>query len=576
MIFRFSPNPATRRDRVLHRLFSILPGLASWTILLGMIGLAVGKPRLAAALVIAFNLYWLLRLLFMTIFLVLSYLRLSLEQDTDWIERVHGLDRLDLYLTTLRRGAAGRSLRGRLSHWLHLRELHTVRAQEPLPPSDAIVHLVIIPLMKESRHILAPGLASLARQTFPPKRILVVLAVEERASEAIKADVLELQRRYHAVFLDMLVVVHPDGLPGEARVKGANATYAAKTAAAHLAERGIRVKDVVASCFDADTVVDSQYVACLTYRFLTCPERTRASFQPIPVYHNNIWDVPSFARILDIGSSFFQLIEATDPERLVTFSSHSMSFAALVEIGYWPVDMISDDSAIFWKAFIRFDGRYRVVPLPITVSMDVTAAESWWKTIGHVYRQKRRWAWGVENFPIVMRAFTTSRAIPLSARLRHGFKLFETNVSWATWGFLLTVIGWLPALLVGREFSDSVLYYSAPRITATIFSLASVSLATTIILSLSLLPKRPVRWLSLTRIGHALEWLLIPVISTFFSALPALDAQTRLMLGGSLEFRVSEKGRRRGTRWRAPVDVDGGAAYAVDELELAGEERRGS
>ena len=88
MIFRFSPHPATRRDRVLHRLFSLLPGAASWTILLGMIGLAVGKPRLAAALVIAFNLYWLLRLLFMTIFLVLSCLRLSLEQDTDWMERV--------------------------------------------------------------------------------------------------------------------------------------------------------------------------------------------------------------------------------------------------------------------------------------------------------------------------------------------------------------------------------------------------------------------------------------------------------------------------------------------------------
>ena len=576
MNFRFSPHLTTGRDRVLHRLFSILPGLASWTILLGMIGLAVGKPRLAAALVIAFNLYWLLRLLFMTLFLVLSYLRLSLEQDTDWMERVRGLDRLDPYLTALRRSAAGRSLRGRLSRWLHLRELQRVRAQEPLPPSETIVHLVLIPIMKESRHILAPGLASLARQTFPPKRILVVLAVEERASDAVKADVRELQRRYRAVFLDLLVVVHPDGLPGEARVKGANATYAAKAAAALLAERGIRVEDVVASCFDADTVVDPQYVACLTYRFLTCPERTRASFQPIPVYHNNIWDVPSLARVLDIGSSFFQLIEATDPERLVTFSSHSMSFAALVETGYWPVDMISDDSAIFWKAFIRFDGRYRVVPLPITVSMDITAAESWWKTVGHVYRQKRRWAWGVENFPVVMRAFVTSRTIPLSARLRHGFKLFETNVSWATWGFLLTVIGWLPALLVGREFSDSVLYYSAPRITATIFGLASISLATTIILSLSLLPKRPVRWSSLTRIGHALEWLLIPIISTCFSALPALDAQTRLMLGGSLEFRVSEKGRRREDDRRDTAGADGGAAYAVDELELAGEDWRGS
>ena len=137
------------------------------------------------------------------------------------------------------------------------------------------------------------------------------------------------------------------------------------------------------------------------------------------------------------------------------------------------------------------------------------------------------------------------------------------------------MIGWLPALLVGREFSDSVLYYSAPRITATIFGLASVSLATTIILSLSLLPKRPVRWSSLATIGHALEWLLIPVISTFFSALPALDAQTRLMRGRNLEFRVSGKGRRREDGWKETAGAST-TAYGEDRLELAGEERRGS
>ena len=33
-----------------------------------------------------------------------------------------------------------------------------------------------------------------------------------------------------------------------------------------------------------------------------------------------------------------------------------MSFKALVEIGYWPVDMISDDSAIYWKAYIHYAG----------------------------------------------------------------------------------------------------------------------------------------------------------------------------------------------------------------------------
>jgi len=69
---------------------------------------------------------------------------------------------------------------------------------------------------------------------------------------------------------------------------------------------------------------------------MICPDRLCASFQPVPVYHNNIWHVPGFARVVETGSSFYQLIECTNPEKLVTFSSHSMSFKALVEVNYWP------------------------------------------------------------------------------------------------------------------------------------------------------------------------------------------------------------------------------------------------
>ncbi len=248
--------------------------------------------------------------------------------------------------------------------------------------------------------------------------------------------------------------------------------------------------------------------------------------------------------MLETGSSFFQLIEASNPEKLVTFSSHSMSFNALVEVGYWPVDMISDDSAIFWKAFIHFDGKYRVVPMNITLSMDAVVAENWWKTVINVYKQKRRWAWGVENFPIVMRAFMRDRKISLFNRARYAFKLFEGHLSWTTWAFLLTVGGWLPAIFASREFAQSVFYYTGPRIMGTIFQLASFSLITSIVLSLCLLPKRKEKFGILKRIGFALQWLLVPFTIVFLSALPALDAQTRLMFGKYMTFWVTDKKRK--------------------------------
>lgn len=510
MTFRFSRHGLQGFDKRLERLLEILPGATSWTILVGMLVLSFWRPRLAAVLVIAFDLYWLLRLLYMTLFLVLSYLKLTRHRETDWMARARQSERLT-------NGSA--------------------------PRLQEISHVVIIPVAKESREIYEPGIENLVRQHWPSRQMLVVLAVEERAPAGVKEEARAVQQRYREHFLDFLVVVHPDGLPGEARVKGANATYAAKEAAAWLQGRGIPFERVVVSCFDADTVVSPAYFTCLTYHFLACPTRTRTSFQPIPVYHNNIWDVPGFARVLDVGASFFQLVEATNPEKLVTFSSHSMSFKALVEVGYWPVDMISDDSAIFWKAFLHYEGDYQVVPMYVTVSMDVAASESWRKTVVNVYKQKRRWAWGVENFPIVMRGFFRARRIPLLAKLKHAFKLFEGHIAWATWPFLLGIIGWIPAWFAGQVFSNSVVYYTAPRIAITIFQLSSIGLLTTVVLSQCLLPRPPVGRPWLKRVGHTFEWCVIPFTAIMLSAVPALDAQTRLMLGRYLEFWVTEKKR---------------------------------
>ena len=62
MTFRFSRQGLTPREQALERVLEILPGATSWTILVGMVGFAFSNPLLAAIVVIAFDLYWLLRL----------------------------------------------------------------------------------------------------------------------------------------------------------------------------------------------------------------------------------------------------------------------------------------------------------------------------------------------------------------------------------------------------------------------------------------------------------------------------------------------------------------------------------
>jgi len=541
--FHFSRRKLSGGARAFERVLEILPGLTSWSILIGLTLLSVFQPICAAIIIIVFEFYWLLRLFYLTLFLMISYARLSLEEKTNWLGRIQKVDDL------MRNGSFSVSepalgWKSKISESIFQKELKKLRMSASPPPlSSDIHHLVIVPILKETAEILEPSIQSLAEGSFAPKQIFVVLAIEERAEKEVHNATLALQNKYGERFFDFLIVKHPDGLEGEARVKGANASFAAKAAYQVLISKHIAPEQVIVSCFDADTVASFDYFACLTYCFMVSPDRQRASFQPIPVYHNNIWDVPGFARILETGASFFQLTEASHPDRLVTFSSHSMSFKALVEVDYWPVDMVSDDSAIFWKAFFHYDGDYRTVPMFTTLSMDVVNAGGWWQTCVSVYKQKRRWAWGVENFPIVTRGFLQSKKIPIFERLRHGGKLFEGHIAWATWPFILGIIGWLPPFFTSREFSDSMIYYTAPRISGIIFNLASISLLTTIVLSLMLLPKAKIKYSFFRRVVHALEWLAIPLVAIFFSALPALEAQTRLMFAKYMEFWVSDKKR---------------------------------
>jgi hypothetical protein len=121
--------------------------------------------------------------------------------------------------------------------------------------------------------------------------------------------------------------------------------------------------------------------------------------------------------------------------------------------------------------------------------------------------------------------------------------MFEGHVSWAVLPFFLTFVGWLPAISSGSEFSRTVLYYSASRFTQAIFGLSTLALIGTIIMSLVLLPKKKKRFTFFWTLVHGLEWVLIPFILVFLSAMPALDAQTRLMLNRRMEFWISDKRR---------------------------------
>jgi len=496
-----------KKDSTLQRVFEVIPGALTWSTLIALFLCAILKPLWVAIFIITFDLYWAIRVSYLTMLLVFAYRRLEREKKIDWLDRCKKLD-----------------------------GVHDLRCSD-------IYQAILFPVYREDREILTPSIVALRDSNYPKERMIVVLTVEERGGQDAWQAARTLRDTYGKDFHAFLIIRHPEDIPGEAKMKGANATWGARYLKEYLDTHHIGYEKVILSCFDADTCVAKEYFGALAYHYLTNPKRMRSSYQPIPVYHNNIWHARSIARVIELGSSFWQMVESMRLEKFVTFSSHSMSFKTLVDVGYWPVNMVSDDSLIYWKCFLHFDGDYSVTPIYVTVSMDVATEKGILQTIVKQYRQKRRWAWGVENFPYVMMGFLQNDRIPLFKKIRRGFHLLESHYTWAVWAIIITFIAPLPLLLGGGIFRQTAIGYNLPSVSAALFRITLATLSISMFISIRLLPPRPHDVKPVKNVMMYAQWLLVPLVAAIIGSTPAIDAQTRLMFGRYMRFHVTEKSR---------------------------------
>lgn len=104
---------------------------------------------------------------------------------------------------------------------------------------------------------------------------------------------------------------------------------------------------------------------------------------------------------------------------------------------------------------------------------------------------------------------------------------------------------WLP-LVLNPYFKSTVMAYNFPIIYRYVLGIAWIGMIVTLIISTLLVPPHKKRKPVLRII---LDWILTPIVlplsNIFFSSLPALHSQTRLMLGKYLEYRVTVKSTKR-------------------------------
>ena len=490
-------------DRLIYRALEIFPGALAWATLLGMAAASYFLPVWAAFFIIIFDLYWLIKTIFLSLHLRANAKRMKENLQLDWDARLADLK------------------------WEHL------------------WHLVILPMSHEHLAVVEGTIRAILKSSWPKERMILVLPYEERYREHGEKIAEKIKEEFGEKFPNFLITMHPKNISGEIPGKGANESWAAREAKkVFIDPKNIPYEDILVSSFDVDTQIYPKYFEVLAWNFLTAKNPTMSSYQPVPVYNNNIWDAPALSRVIATSGTFLQMMQQERPERLTTFSSHSMSFKTLADLDFWQTNMVSEDSRIFWNSLLFYGGDYQSIPLSYPVSMDANLAPTFWRTVKNVYRQQRRWAWGVENFPYTAFGFIKNKKIPLRTKAYYVFNMVEGYWSWSTNAILIFALGWLPIILGGREFNNLVLAYNLPTITRTIMTFAMVGLVTSAIISMQLLPPRPPHYGKLRTMSMVLQWILVPFTIIVFGAIPALDAQTRLMLGKYMGFWITPKHRK--------------------------------
>jgi hypothetical protein len=145
--------------------------------------------------------------------------------------------------------------------------------------------------------------------------------------------------------------------------------------------------------------------------------------------------------------------------------------------------------------------------------------------------------------------FHENPRIPKKVRRFWTWHMIEDFYTWSVASLLIFALGWLPVVLGGPKFNDTLLSYNLPRITQWIVTISMVGILVSAFVSMKMLPPKETAWRKRDYIPHILQWALVPLVLIVFGSFPALDAQTRLMLGGRfrLGFWVTPKDRYKKT-----------------------------
>ena len=480
-----------------RRLLELLPGIVSWTLILFPIWGSLLIPTILTYFILFFDVYWFYKSFTLAIFSFIGTNKIKDAEKKNWLAKASVFEDF-----------------------------------------EKVTHIIVIPNYKEKVEKLRDTLEVLTHQTFPLKRLYIVLAMEEREEEA-KEKAQQLINEFGKKFGGVLATFHPD-IPGEVKGKSSNESFGAKVFYDKFVKtQKIDLNYATISSVDADSIFDKQYFSYLSYAFLEDKDRYHKFWQSANVTYNNFWQVPAPVRVTAFFGSLWRTALLVQKDRLVSNSTYSLSFKMLVDIGFWDTDVIPEDYRIFFKAFFSLKGQVWVEPIFLKTSMDSPLSPTYFRSLQNTYDQQRRWSWGVSDDPLFIKWWFTVPEVPFFRKTMLLYHVLLDHFLWPVNWFIITIAANIIPF-VNPAFTRTTLGYNLPRLAGLI--LTSCLFATLSMIVIDYRNRPHTKNVSrLKQFLFPLEFVLLPIAGFFLATLPAIISHTQLMLGKRIEYKVTEK-----------------------------------
>lgn len=500
----------------IYRFWEMAPGMLSWSLLILPFVLGYFSPITLAVFYISYLLIWFFRAMSMSVYSVKGFLHIKRQSVLKWHYLLDDLEARKIIHP-----------HAKYPKW-HKKNIDRLAQQRKYLKPSNITHAIITAVYTEDYDIVDATIKAVIDSHYDTKKVIFILAYEERAGKQYIAQSNELIQKYKKYFKDAFAVMHPAGITNEILGKGPNITYAAHSLKTYLELHHIDPITVPVTTLDGDNRVDKNYLAALTYTYCSTEDQRYVSYQPVAMYTNNIWDAPAAMRVIATGNTFWNVVLSQRHHILRNFSAHAQSMQALIDTNFWSVRSIVEDGHQFWRTYFAYNGRHEVFPIFAPIYQDAVLTENYRKTLRQQFVQLRRWAYGASDIAYVAtKGFRKGNKIPKWDLLMKLGRLIEGHVSWATTSILIILGPNIPATLHKNDYISSQL----PTIAGYVQQIATIGLIITMFLSLLSLPPKPARYKRHRHFSMVFQWILLPFTTIIYNTSAAINSQTRLLFG---------------------------------------------